>query len=536
VSRKFVVYAWNYKHRTTAYPIYLEFKRRGLDVEFIYLNSCPEHEIAGIAGESFAKADCIITSSNCAYPYHQGFASKMVWLWHGAGNVVTREGEQMIATWEATKNSRLCLLLGSIDETYFKKNMSNIAVVGYPKFDNIESVDLKLPHPKTILFTDDIIEPETIATAVEIAKKASKVAKKNNYNFVIRPYNVDCCYHSSDIGHILTEHDDLASYIQMADIVIGDKVGSPIYEAVGLNKQIVYYQTQPPRKQVWIVHDYPHIGLEATIDTIETVLQQTIDNPNLLKKEREELRDKLYYKLDGKASVRAVDAILRTFELEDPMSQTQFSKEDKIKLIESVPYWWHHVDVGDGVVTPGHQGHPQSTIDKLNRIDLPEDLTGKTVLDIGCADGFFSFECERRGAKRVVALDHKGHNCEKGFKVLHTIFQSKVEYVEADFLDIDPQSLGTFDIVLFLGILYHLRYPVKALDILRGLTKGSTIIETHYLPDSTEKVIHYHHPLNSSDHCTWQISQPCLEDLFTIAGFKYKFISAGGNRITHHLT
>src|ERR671931_229568 len=64
--------------------------------------------------------------------------------------------------------------------------------------------------------------------------------------------------------------------------------------------------------------------------------------------------------------------------------------------------WYHTIDLGGGVVTAGVDDTPQ----RLARLNLPESLSGQTVLDIGAWDGFFSFECERRGAARVVAADH----------------------------------------------------------------------------------------------------------------------------------
>lgn len=75
--------------------------------------------------------------------------------------------------------------------------------------------------------------------------------------------------------------------------------------------------------------------------------------------------------------------------------------EDEIRArIASLPYWFHRIEVAPGIVTPGED----DAVLKLQRLDIPEDLSGKRVLDIGVYEGFFSFECERRGAK-VVAID-----------------------------------------------------------------------------------------------------------------------------------
>ncbi len=75
-----------------------------------------------------------------------------------------------------------------------------------------------------------------------------------------------------------------------------------------------------------------------------------------------------------------------------------------IKTADMVPFWWHSIDLGEGVVTAGHR-----TADELDEVwrslELPE-LGGKTVLDVGAWDGYFSFRAEEAGATRVVALDH----------------------------------------------------------------------------------------------------------------------------------
>src|SRR5688572_664501 len=67
--------------------------------------------------------------------------------------------------------------------------------------------------------------------------------------------------------------------------------------------------------------------------------------------------------------------------------------------------WWHTIDLGHGIVTPGQGGSD----DRLSWMGMPEDLTGKSVLDVGAFDGLFSFEAEKRGATRVVAIDETAH-------------------------------------------------------------------------------------------------------------------------------
>src|SRR5205823_11074218 len=116
--------------------------------------------------------------------------------------------------------------------------------------------------------------------------------------------------------------------------------------------------------------------------------------------------------------------------------------------IASVPLWRHKIPLPGGKVTPGSQDN----LEQIKLLGLPEDLRGKTVLDVGCSDGYFSFACERRGAKRVVAIDDFSSvyiDSPAGFHVAHELLGSKVEFVAGDFQKMDLGALGTFDIVLF---------------------------------------------------------------------------------------
>jgi tRNA (mo5U34)-methyltransferase len=141
--------------------------------------------------------------------------------------------------------------------------------------------------------------------------------------------------------------------------------------------------------------------------------------------------------------------------------------------------WFHTMDLGQGVRTRG-VSNPQRTLGKLA---LPDSLAGKTVLDIGAWDGYFSFEAERRGAKRVVATDwycwgHGGPYSKVAFLLARRALDSKVEDVEIDPHDITEDRLGQFDIVLFLGILYHLRDRLLILDRVAEVTSNLLVLET----------------------------------------------------------
>ena len=141
--------------------------------------------------------------------------------------------------------------------------------------------------------------------------------------------------------------------------------------------------------------------------------------------------------------------------------------------------WYHTIDLGGGVVTRGVDDSPM----RLARARLPESLRGLTVLDIGAWDGFFSFECERRGAARVVAADHfswhgSGWGTKAGFLLAREALGSRVEDIDIDVMDLTPERVGTFDVVLFLGVLYHLRHPFLGLERVSSVTRDRLILET----------------------------------------------------------
>lgn len=145
------------------------------------------------------------------------------------------------------------------------------------------------------------------------------------------------------------------------------------------------------------------------------------------------------------------------------------------KAVEAL-HWAHRIDLGQGVVTPGMFDTGRT----LARLRLPESLTGQTVLDVGCWDGFYSFEAERRGAARVLATDsfiwRAGHR--EAFELARRTLGSKVEAREIDVLELSPPAVGTFDVVLFLGVLYHMKHPLLALERVASVTGRMLVVET----------------------------------------------------------
>jgi len=168
--------------------------------------------------------------------------------------------------------------------------------------------------------------------------------------------------------------------------------------------------------------------------------------------------------------------------------------------------WFHSIDLGGGVVTPG-----------LSEAQLPDevlpDVAGRSVLDIGAWDGYYSFWAERHGARRVTALDHYAWGVDmvargaywnecaaagvlpdqerdltdfwddglpgrRGFELAASAIGSAVEPVVADFATADLAPLGTFDVVFYLGVLYHMKEPLTCLERLRSVTGEVAVVET----------------------------------------------------------
>jgi tRNA (mo5U34)-methyltransferase len=152
------------------------------------------------------------------------------------------------------------------------------------------------------------------------------------------------------------------------------------------------------------------------------------------------------------------------------------SLQDEVDAIR----WWHTIDLGHGVVTRGASGIQKHS----QRMAMPADLSGWSVLDIGAWDGFYSFEAEKRGASRVMALDHMVWNDptigRHGFELARRALGSKVEDVDCEVHSISPERVGgTYDLVLFLGVLYHVHHPMVVLQNVASVCDKMLILETH---------------------------------------------------------
>lgn len=196
--------------------------------------------------------------------------------------------------------------------------------------------------------------------------------------------------------------------------------------------------------------------------------------------------------------------------------------------------WYHTIDLGLGMVTPGIYDHRPY----LGYYGLPKYLGGKSVLDIGAASGFFSFEMEKREAT-VTATDlpsWKAHDfgplyememgAEQAERYLHDPFLfaqkalgSQVHRNLINIYDINPESMGRFDLVFCGSVLVHLTDPVKALWRIQAVTKEAAIIATpvHLLRRSEPLALFVGHERGDG---WWLPNRPAFEAMIRSAGFK----------------
>lgn len=148
-------------------------------------------------------------------------------------------------------------------------------------------------------------------------------------------------------------------------------------------------------------------------------------------------------------------------------------QEQITAMIASIKHWYHQIELAPNIITPGINVST-AALKKLDAMGLPKDLSGLRVLDIGCRDGFFAFEMEKRGAE-VIGVDYASPTLT-GFQVAAQILDSKVNYIVDNIYNLNAEKYGLFDVVLLLGVLYHLRNPLLALDQVRKVIKPGGLL------------------------------------------------------------
>ena len=202
--------------------------------------------------------------------------------------------------------------------------------------------------------------------------------------------------------------------------------------------------------------------------------------------------------------------------------------------------WFHRIDLGHGIISPGIDDSPA----KLTYLRFPETFAGRTVLDIGAYDGFFSFEAERRGASRVVAADRycwsvPGGMCDgRGFEIAHWALGSRVERKVISVEEISPEAVGTFDVVLFLGVLYHSPDPLRYLRNVASVCDGLCIIETHIDGQDYDRPMMVFYPgdtLAGDPSNFWGPNEACVLSMLDEVGFRrVEKVTEYGCRMVFH--
>jgi tRNA (mo5U34)-methyltransferase len=181
---------------------------------------------------------------------------------------------------------------------------------------------------------------------------------------------------------------------------------------------------------------------------------------------------------------------------------TMMTREEILSELERLQPWFHRIDLGGGLFTKtesvmgepvDHPAGPWGVIGKC----FPEDLAGKTVLDVGCNAGFYAIEAKRRGAARVLGVDGQRQHVRQAVFVRKALGLD-IEYRRMNVYELNRRGVGQFDITLALGLIYHLKHLVLALENLYEVTRELLVVETAIMPPSRTPES-FTHPLGEAE-------------------------------------
>jgi tRNA (mo5U34)-methyltransferase len=208
-------------------------------------------------------------------------------------------------------------------------------------------------------------------------------------------------------------------------------------------------------------------------------------------------------------------------------------------------WWWHSIDLGNGIVTKGRKTPRIMAIEFENTFSKL-DLRHKTVLDIGAWNGGFSLEAYRRGALSVTGLDHYTWNHptfrgRESFEFVSRVTRANLGAIDID-LDapiLDLRGIGHFDVVLFLGVFYHLKNPVGVLQQISNVVGEVLVLETYVERSSEDRPTMVFFPgreLNNDPTNWWGPNKLLVSELLKMVGFRRVVNSRGdgNNREIFH--
>ena len=189
--------------------------------------------------------------------------------------------------------------------------------------------------------------------------------------------------------------------------------------------------------------------------------------------------------------------------------------------------WFHQIDFGNGVLSPGWI--KKSKVERVSRTLFdPLEVKGKSVLDIGCWDGAYSLEATRRGASHVLATDHfawsdKCWGDRRAFELTRQHLAPSIDVMDIDVPELSTATVGTHDIVLFLGVFYHLRHPLETLERIAALATECLVLETHLIRLLFNSKPHMRFYPNNELHNDytnwWSPNRSCVEAMLRDVGF-----------------
>ncbi len=160
---------------------------------------------------------------------------------------------------------------------------------------------------------------------------------------------------------------------------------------------------------------------------------------------------------------------------------------DEIRAgVQALEPWFHQIDLGHGILTKTRStgteppDHPHGTW-QIIRHCLPEDLSGKSVLDVGCNAGFYAIEAKRRNAGRVLGIDAQRRHIRQA-RFAARALGLEIEYQRMSVYDLSAHRTGKFDITMALGLIYHCKHPILALERLFQVTGELMILESAVYP------------------------------------------------------